>query len=74
MNCKKHKRGGRRFGLRLNEQKTSYMIIGDTHQYEELYLTVKITDGRGYNFERVKEFTYLGVEIEENEKGRPRGG
>lgn len=44
------------------------MIIGDTQQYEELYLTVIMTDGREYNFERVKKFTYLRVKIEENGK------
>lgn len=36
-------RRGRRFGLSLNEQKTAYMIIGDTQKNEELDLTVKLT-------------------------------
>ena len=55
----------RKIGLKINQEKTKYMILG----------TAKITgDKRGeikvskYTFEKVENFKYLGVIINENNK------
>lgn len=58
----------KRFGSEINQQKTSYMIMADTQGETDLYITVQMQGGQEHRFERVKEFTYLGVKIEESEK------
>lgn len=40
--------------FRINEQRTSYVIMGDTQGDERLYLTVQIRDEQEYSFERLK--------------------
>lgn len=51
---------GKKIGLMVNEGKTKYMI--DTrHNHEKRHLKVN-----NYNFERIANFKYLGVNINEN--------
>lgn len=41
------------------------MIMGDTQETTERYLTVDRQEGTTYRFERVGVFTYLGVKIDD---------
>jgi len=53
---------GKEIGLNINEAKTKYMILSrQIHKTNHL----KIED---YKFERVRNFKYLGVDINENVK------
>lgn len=49
---------GRRFGLEINQEKTKYMVSGQT----PLVKGVKVSFGP-YEFEQVAEFTYLGSQV-----------
>lgn len=55
-----------RFGLTINQEKTKYMVMGNTEQKGEQNLSIKGFNGRSYTFEKVSSFTYLGVRINEN--------
>lgn len=54
-------------GLRINEQKSKFMIMGSTRNEEKgKDLIIRTENGREYKFERVDSFTYLGVTIAED--------
>lgn len=56
---------GKKFGLEINQEKTKYMVMGETEAEEE-QLMFQTYDGKNYSFEKVKTFTYLGVKIQDN--------
>lgn len=40
----------KRFGLEVNQQKTSYVIMGDTQGETGLYITLQMQDGQEHRF------------------------
>lgn len=56
---------GYTFGLRVNQEKMKYMIMGDTQQSTENCLQVQ-TEEQTYTLEKVQHFTYLKLKISEN--------
>ena len=50
---------GRKVGLTINTDKTKYMRT-KTSQNREVPRTIEVGN---YNFERVDDFTYLGVQL-----------
>ena len=61
----KLERATRRYGLKINEEKTKYLVMKEGLGKERVFGKFP-TDAKVYNFEKVMSFEYLGVTVTHN--------